>query len=89
MDHLTQVLSGSSTRTQKGQAGVCFGFPALMARLSLAEVGLLLLLLLALVSIHPEAAHNFHLDTQSHAAGHEGTCCYRIGIHSSSGLDCI
>lgn len=35
-----------------------------MARLSLAEVGLLLLLVLALVSIHPEA--NFHLDTHTH-----------------------
>lgn len=50
-----------------------------MARLSLAEVGLLLLLVLALVSNYPEA-HNFHLDTVGHAAGDEGVCSYRWGI---------
>jgi len=44
-----------------------------MARLSFTEVGLLLLLVLALVSIRPETTPKFHLD--KHAAGHGETFC--------------
>lgn len=63
------VKSSVGLYSQKGQAGIFCVFPAFMARLSLTEAGLLLLFALALVSIHPEATHTFHLDSIGHAGG--------------------
>lgn len=68
------------------QAGVSRGFPALMARLSLAAVGLLLLLVLALVSTSPWG----YTETSPWlCAGRVEACCWLKGIKSFIWLDCI